>query len=112
MVYALGFIGLFLFGGLTGLFLAASALDVHLTDTYFVAAHFHYIMVGSAVMAYMGGIHFWWPKITGRLSTESWACSAAILMFFAFNITCFPQYLLGMHVMLRRYHEYPPELPV
>src|SRR3546814_8598152 len=97
MVYALGFIGLFLFGGLTGLFLAASALDVHLTDTYFVVAHFHYIMVGGAVMAYMGGIHFWWPKITGRLYPESWARFAAILMFFRFNITFFPQYLLGMH---------------
>src|SRR3546814_19366456 len=112
MLYAPGVIGLFLFGGLTGLFLAATALDVHLTDTYFVVAHFHYIMVGGAVMAYMGGIHFWWPKITGRLYPESWARFAAILMFFGFNIPFFPQYLLGLHGMTRRYHEYPPDIQV
>jgi cytochrome c oxidase subunit 1 len=112
MLYALGFIGLFLSGGLTGLFLAATALDVHLTDTYFVVAHFHYIMVGGAVMAYMGGIHFWWPKISGRRYPESWARFAAILMFFGFNLTFFPQYLLGIHGMPRRYHEYPPEYQV
>ena len=78
MLYALGFVGLFTLGGLTGLFLAALALDVHLTDTYFVVAHFHYIMVGGAVMAYLGGIHFWWPKITGRMYPERWARFAAI----------------------------------
>jgi cytochrome c oxidase subunit 1 len=109
MLYALGFIGLFMLGGLTGLFLAATALDVHLTDTYFVVAHFHYIMVGGSVMAYIGGIHYWWPKITGRLYPESWGRFAAILMFFGFNLTFFPQYLLGYLGMPRRYHEYPPE---
>jgi cytochrome c oxidase subunit 1 len=109
MLYALGFIGLFMFGGLSGLFLAALALDVHLTDTYFVVAHFHYIMVGGAVMAYLGGIHYWWPKITGRLYPESWGRFAAILMFFGFNLTFFPQYLLGVAGMPRRYWEYPPE---
>ena len=67
MLYAFGFIGLFLVGGLTGLFLAAIGLDVHVHDTYFVVAHFHYIMVGGTLMAYLGGIHFWFPKITGRL---------------------------------------------
>ena len=112
MLYALGFIGLFMMGGLTGLFLAALALDVHLTDTYFVVAHFHYIMVGGAVMAYLGGIHFWWPKITGRLYSEAWARFAAILMFFGFNLTFFPQYLLGFAGMPRRYYEYPPEFQV
>ncbi len=112
MLYALGFIGLFMLGGLTGLFLAAIALDVHLTDTYFVVAHFHYIMVGGSVMAYLGGIHFWWPKITGRLYSEAWARFAAILMFFGFNLTFFPQYLLGFAGMPRRYHEYPPEFQV
>ena len=70
MLYALGFIGLFTFGGLTGLFLATLAIDVHVHDTYFVVAHFHYIMVGGMVIAYFGGLHFWWPKITGRLYPE------------------------------------------
>jgi len=109
MLYALGFVGLFLLGGLTGLFLAATALDVHLTDTYFVVAHFHYIMVGGAVMAYMGGIHFWWPKVTGRLYPEAWARFAAILMFFGFNFTFLPQFVLGFLGMPRRYHSYDPE---
>jgi cytochrome c oxidase subunit 1 len=99
-------------GGLTGLFLAATALDVNLTDTYFVVAHFHYIMVGGAVMAYLGGIHFWWPKITGRLYSEAWARFAAILMFFGFNLTFFPQYILGYEGMPRRYHEYLPQYQV
>ncbi|MCD6679887.1 MAG: cytochrome c oxidase subunit I [Burkholderiaceae bacterium] len=109
MLYALGFVGLFLIGGLTGLIVAATAVDVHLTDTYFVVAHFHYIMVGGSVMAYLGGIHFWWPKITGRRYSESWARFAAILMFFGFNLTFFPQFLLGYLGMPRRYHAYPPQ---
>jgi cytochrome c oxidase subunit I len=112
MLYALGFVGLFVIGGLTGLFLAATALDVNLTDTYFVVAHFHYIMVGGSVMAYLGGIHFWWPKITGRLYSEAWARFAAILMFFGFNLTFFPQFLLGWLGMPRRYHEYAPRYQV
>jgi len=112
MLYALGFIGLFMIGGMTGLFLAALALDVHLTDTYFVVAHFHYIMVGGAVMAYLGGIHFWWPKITGRMYSDALARFAAILIFFGFNLTFFPQYLLGIEGMPRRYHSYPPEFQV
>ena len=112
MLYALGFVGLFMLGGLTGLFLAATALDVNLTDTYFVVAHFHYIMVGGAVMAYLGGIHFWWPKVTGRMYSEPWARFAAITMFFGFNLTFFPQYLLGYEGMPRRYHEYPPQFQV
>ena len=70
MLYALGFIGLFTIGGLTGLFLAALGLDVHVTDTYFIVAHFHYIMVGGTVMGYLGGLHYWWPKITGRMYNE------------------------------------------
>jgi len=107
MIYALGFVGLFMLGGLTGLFLAATALDVSLTDTYFVVAHFHYIMVGGAVMAYLGGIHFWWPKVTGRMYPEIWARIAAAMMFFGFNLTFFPQFLLGADGMPRRYHEYP-----
>jgi cytochrome c oxidase subunit 1 len=112
MLYALGFVGLFMLGGLTGLFLAALALDVHLTDTYFVVAHFHYIMVGGSVMAYFAGIHFWWPKITGRMYSESWARFAAVVIFVGFNVTFFPQYLLGLAGMPRRYHAYAPEFQV
>jgi cytochrome c oxidase subunit 1 len=109
MLYALGFVGLFTVGGLTGLFLAALALDVHLSDTYFVVAHFHYIMVGGSVMAYLGGIHFWWPKITGRMYPEAWGRLAALVIFAGFNLTFFPQYLLGYAGMPRRYHSYPEE---
>src|ERR671935_777331 len=112
MLYALAFIGLFTIGGLTGLFLACLAYDVYVTDTYFVVAHFHYIMVGGMVTAYFGGLHFWWPKITGRLYPEYWARAAAILIFFGFNMTFFPQFILGVLGMPRRYHAYWPELQV
>jgi cytochrome c oxidase subunit 1 len=109
MLYALGFVGLFMMGGLTGLVLAAPALDVPLTDTYFVIAHFHYVMVGGSVMAYLAGIHYWWPKITGKLYSEPLAKFSAILMFFGFNLTFFPQYILGYEGMPRRYHSYLPQ---
>jgi cytochrome c oxidase subunit 1 len=112
MLYAFGFIGLFTIGGLTGLFLAAIAIDVHVTDTYFVVAHFHYIMVGGAIMAYMGGLHFWWPKITGRMYPEAWAKISALLIFVGFNLTFFPQFVAGYMGMPRRYHAYPPEFQV
>jgi cytochrome c oxidase subunit 1 len=112
MLYAAGFIGLFTIGGLTGLFLAALGLDVHVTDTYFVVAHFHYIMVGGAIMGYLGGIHFWWPKITGRLYPEMWARVAAVIVFAGFNLTFFPQFILGYLGMPRRYHAYPEEFQV
>ncbi|MDQ1523970.1 MAG: cytochrome c oxidase subunit, partial [Pyrinomonadaceae bacterium] len=102
MLYALGFIGLFTIGGLTGLFLAALGLDVHLTDTYFIVAHFHYIMVGGALMGYLGGLHNWWPKITGRMYPEMWGTVAAVVIFFGFNLTFFPQYILGYLGMPRR----------
>jgi len=102
MLYALGFIGLFTVGGLTGLFLATLAVDVHVTDTYFVVAHFHYIMVGGMVMAYLGGIHFWWPKISGKLYPETWARFAALVVFVGFNLTFFPQFILGYLGMPRR----------
>jgi len=112
MLYAMGFIGLFTIGGLTGLFLATLAIDVHVTDTYFIVAHFHYIMVGGTVMAYLGGIHFWWPKISGRLYPEGWARFAALIVFVGFNLTFFPQFILGYLGMPRRYHAYPPEFQV
>src|SRR5204862_2222697 len=112
MLYALGFIGLFTIGGLTGLFLASLGTDVHLTDTYFIVAHFHYIMVGGALMGYLGGLHNWWPKITGRMYPEGWARFAALVVFVGFNLTFFPQFLLGYMGMPRRYHAYPADVPV
>jgi cytochrome c oxidase subunit 1 len=112
MLYAFGFIGLFAIGGLTGLFLAALGLDVHVHDTYFVVAHFHYIMVGGTVMAYLGGMHFWWPKITGRMYPEGWARFSALVIFLGFNLTFLPQFVLGYLGMPRRYHAYPPEFQV
>jgi cytochrome c oxidase subunit I len=112
MLYALGFIGLFTLGGMTGIVLASLALDVHLHDTYFVVAHFHYIMVGGMVTAFMGGLHYWWPKLVGRMYPELWGRAAAILMFVGFNLTFFPQYLLGYLGMPRRYHAYPEEFQI
>jgi cytochrome c oxidase subunit 1 len=112
MLYALGFIGLFTMGGLTGLFLATLATDVHLHATYFVIAHFHYIMVGGAVMGYLGGIHYWWPKISGRLYPDRWARLAALVIFIGFNLTFMPQFLLGYLGMPRRYAVYPVEFQV
>jgi cytochrome c oxidase subunit I len=112
MLYAFGFIGLFTMGGLTGLFLAALGVDVHVTDTYFVIAHFHYIMVGGAIMGYLAGMHFWWPKISGRLYPESWGRLAALIVFIGFNLTFFPQFVLGYVGMPRRYWQYSPEFQV
>jgi cytochrome c oxidase subunit 1 len=112
MLYAIGFIGLFTIGGLTGVFLATLGFDVHVHDTYFVVAHFHYIMVGGAIMAYLGGLHFWWPKITGRLYPEGWARFSAFMVFVGFNLTFFPQFLVGYLGMPRRYHAYPEEFQI
>jgi cytochrome c oxidase subunit 1 len=112
MLYAMGFIGLFTMGGMTGLYLASLGLDVHVHDTYFVIAHFHYIMVGGAVMGYLAGIHFWWPKISGRMYPETWGKIAAGTIFIGFNLTFFPQFVLGYLGMPRRYHSYPPEYQV
>jgi cytochrome c oxidase subunit I len=109
MLYALGFIGLFTMGGLTGLFLASLSTDVHLNGTYFIVAHFHYIMVGGAVMGYLGAMHYWWPKISGRLYPEVWARLAAAIIFVGFNLTFFPQFILGYLGMPRRYAFYPAE---
>jgi cytochrome c oxidase subunit I len=107
MIYALGFLGLFTIGGLTGLFLASVPIDIATTDTYFVIAHFHTIMVGGTVSAYMAGIHYWWPKVTGKMYNEFWAQFAAIAMFLGFNLTFLPQFVMGWLGMPRRYHLYP-----
>lgn len=112
LLYALGFIGLFTIGGLTGLFLAALGVDVHVTDTYFVVAHFHYIMVGGMVTGFLSGLHYWWPKITGRLYPERLGQLAALVMFIGFNLTFFPQFVMGYLGMPRRYHVYAEEFQI
>jgi len=106
MIYALSFLFLFTIGGLTGIFLGSMATDVHLHDTYFVVAHFHYVMVGGTVMAFLGGIHYWWPKIWGRMYNIKWANISAIIVFIGFNITFFSQFILGSQGMPRRYYTY------
>ncbi len=109
MLYALSFIFLFTIGGLTGLFLGMLAVDVHLHDTYFVVAHFHYVMVGGTVMAFVGGLHYWWPKITGRLYNEKVAKVAWLFVFVGFNVTFLTQFVMGSRGMPRRYYDYLPE---
>jgi cytochrome c oxidase subunit 1 len=112
MLFALGFIVMFTVGGMTGLFLAALGMDMHVHDTYFVIAHFHFIMVGGTVMAYMGGLHFWWPKMTGRMYSDWWSKLAAIIIFVGFFFTFLPQFVVGYNGMPRRYHRYVPEFQV
>ncbi len=109
MLYAIGFVGLFTIGGMTGLFLAALGFDVHVHDTYFVIAHFHYIMVGGTVMAFLGGVHYWWPKVSGKMYPEGLARLSALVVFLGFNLTFFPQFVLGYLGMPRRYAAYPEE---
>ncbi len=106
MLYAIMFLLLFAIGGLTGLFLGALATDVHLHDTYFVVAHFHYVMMGSTVIAFIGGLHHWWPKMFGRMYSEKWARVAAVLIFVGFNATFLTQFVLGSRGMPRRYYNY------
>jgi cytochrome c oxidase subunit I len=109
MMYAISFLMLFAIGGLTGLFLGALSVDVHLTDTYFVVAHFHYVMMGSTVIAFIGGLHYWWPKMTGRMYNETLGRIGATLVFIGFNVTFLPQFLAGQRGMPRRYYNYLPE---
>lgn len=112
MIYALAFLGLFTIGGMTGLFLSALGLDIHLHDTYFVVAHFHYVMVGGAIIGYLGGLHYWWPKMTGRLYPETLGRISAVIVFVGFNFTFMPQFILGYLGMPRRYYAYVPEFQV
>jgi cytochrome c oxidase subunit 1 len=112
MLYALAFIGLFTIGGLTGVFLGSLGMDIHLTETYFIVAHFHYVMVGGMLMAFLGGVHFWWPKMVGRMYPESLSKLSAVITFVGFNLTFMPQFILGYLGMPRRYHSYPPEFQV
>jgi cytochrome c oxidase subunit 1 len=106
MLWTFSFLFLFTIGGLTGIFLGALSLDVHLQDTYFVVAHFHYVMMGGTVMALMGGLHYWWPKIWGRMYSEFWARIAVVLVFIGFNMTFFTQFIMGTRGMPRRYYTY------
>ena len=106
MLYAISFILLFAIGGLTGIFLGALSTDVHLTDTYFVVAHFHYVMMGGTVIAFIGGVHYWWPKMTGRMYSEKWGRVGCALVFIGFNMTFLTQFFLGSKGMPRRYYNY------
>jgi cytochrome c oxidase subunit 1 len=109
MCYALSFMFLFTIGGLTGLFLGSLAVDVHLHDTYFVVAHFHYVMMGGTLIAFLAGLHYWWPKMFGRMYNETWGRIACLLVFVGFNLTFFPQFIMGSQGMPRRYAAYKPE---
>ena len=112
MLYGLGFIFLFTIGGLTGLHLGTLNTDIHLHDTYFVVAHFHYVMMGSALIAMIGGLHHWWPKMVGRMYNEKWGIIGFTLVFIGFNVTFFTQFMLGSHGMPRRYYNYQPEFQI
>jgi cytochrome c oxidase subunit 1 len=109
MLYTLAFLFLFSIGGLTGLFLGALSVDVFLHDTYFVVAHFHYVMMGGTIFAFIGGIHHWWPKMTGRMYNEKLAAIGCALNFIGFNVTFFSQFIMGTQGMPRRYWTYLPQ---
>jgi cytochrome c oxidase subunit 1 len=109
MLYALGFIWLFTIGGLTGVFLATLAIDIHVHDTYFIVAHFHYVMVGSTLFAFLGGMYHWWPKMFGRMFSERWGRIGWLVVFLGFNVTFFIQFVAGSLGMPRRYATYPDE---
>jgi cytochrome c oxidase subunit 1 len=109
MLYAVSFLLLFAIGGLTGIFLGALSTDIHLHDTYFVVAHFHYVMMGGTAIAFFAGLHYWWPKMTGRMYSESLARVACALTFIGFNVTFFSQFIMGSRGMPRRYYNYLEE---
>src|SRR5438045_8457316 len=99
MCYAISFLVLFAIGGLTGIFLGALSVDVHLTDTYFVVAHFHYVMMGGTVIAFLGGLHYWWPKMTGRMYSEKWGRIATTHVFIGFNMTICYHFIMVSHAL-------------
>jgi cytochrome c oxidase subunit 1 len=107
VVYVLAFVFLFIFGGMSGVAVATSSLDVHWTDTYFIVAHFHFIMVGGTLTAYLAALHYWFPKITGRMYPETWALLSSLAVSLGFVFTFMPQFLLGNAGMPRRYDTYP-----
>ena len=107
LVYAMGFLFFLIFGGMTGIALAAVSLDIHWHDTYFVVAHFHFVMVGSVVMGFLAALHYWWPKMFGRMYSERIGLVGALFIFIGFNVTFVPQFLLGNMGMPRRYYQYP-----
>jgi len=109
MLHAISFLLIFTIGGLTGLFLAALSTDVHLHDTYFVVAHFHYVMAGSNLIAFLAGMHYWWPKMYGRMYNRKLAAIASAIIFVGFNLTFLPQFVLGSRGMPRRYYNYLPQ---
>jgi cytochrome c oxidase subunit 1 len=109
MCYALSFLFLFTIGGLTGVFLGTLSVDVHLHDTYFVVAHFHYVMFGGTIIGFLAGIFYWWPKITGKMYNENGGRIGCFLIFIGFNLTFLPQFVMGSLGMPRRYATYLPQ---
>jgi len=109
LLFVLAFIFLFSIGGLTGLINGALATNIHIHGTYFIVAHFHYVMFGGAAFAFFAGLHYWFPKITGRMYNESWAKVACLFLFLGFNTLYFPMFILGWQGLPRRYYDYPPE---
>ncbi|MCG8372777.1 MAG: cbb3-type cytochrome c oxidase subunit I, partial [Balneolales bacterium] len=106
MLYVFIFLFLFSIGGFTGITLGALSVDIHLHDTYYVVAHFHYVMMGGTLMALLAGLHYWWPKMTGRMYNETLGKIAAVLIFIGFNMTFLPQFVMGSQGMPRRYYNY------
>jgi len=106
MIYVFIFLFLFSIGGFTGIMLGALSVDIHLHDTYYVVAHFHYVMMGGTLIALLAGLHFWWPKMTGKLYNEKFAKIASVFIFVGFNVTFLPQFVMGAQGMPRRYYNY------
>ena len=109
LIFALGFLATFLFGGLTGIIIASPPMDFHVTDSYFIVAHFHYTVFGTVVFAMFSGFYFWWPKLTGRMLDEMWGKVHFVLLFVGFHTTFLIQHWLGVDGMPRRYADYLPE---